>query len=202
MLSVRTCTFSDSLVSWLAVNGIHVPAYGHEAQLTLALALYSELYVLELAVPGVGPYDIEPHSSLGSRSEWAGYLQSLPRKTVPIGLFWGYKYSDEEIPEREAIDWKGNHELRRLFVNPETGVERLASVLYLDAGLSPTDAVWVLQTEIREFYETVVKRFLSSSSSSAEVDLRGYHHAYSLVASRAFLVDGYHGLSMVPIADR
>jgi hypothetical protein len=44
---------------------------------------------------------------------------------VPIGLFWGYKHSEDEIPDREAIDWKGNHELRQLFVNPETGVERL-----------------------------------------------------------------------------
>ena len=57
-----------------------------------------------------------------------------------------------------------------------------------------------LQTEIREFYESTVQPFLSSSP--VEVNLRGYHHAYSLVTSRAFLVDGYHGLSMVPIADR
>ena len=40
------------------------------------------------------------------------------------------------------------------------------------------------------------------SSESAVVSLKGYHHAYSLVTSRAFLVDGYYGLSMVPIADR
>ena len=71
------------------------------------------------------------YSLLGPRSEWAGYLQSLPQKTVPIGLFWGYKYSDDEIPEREAIDWEDNHELAQFFVNPETGVERLARVLDL-----------------------------------------------------------------------
>jgi len=59
-----------------------------------------------------------------------------------------------------------------------------------------------LQAEIRGFYERVVEPFLSSSPSSAEVNLRGYHLAYSLVTSRAFVVDGYHGLSMVPIADR
>ncbi|KAF9648895.1 hypothetical protein BDM02DRAFT_2047232 [Thelephora ganbajun] len=160
MISIRTCTSSGSLITCLTDNGIHVPVYGHEAQLALALALYREFL-------------------LGSRSEWADYLQSLPQKTVPIGLFWGYKYSDDDVPEREAIDWKGNHDMGRLFVNPETGVERL--------------------TEIRGFYERVVEPFLSSS---AEVNLRGYHHAYSLVTSRAFLVDGYHGLSMVPIADR
>lgn len=74
------------------------------------------------------PYDIV-YSLLGSRSEWAGYLQSLPQKTVPIGLLWGYRYSDDDVPEREVIDWKRNHDLEQLFVNPETGVERLASLL-------------------------------------------------------------------------
>lgn len=54
MLSIRTCACSGSLITWLADNGIHVPVYGHEAQLTLALALYSELYVLKLIVQGVG----------------------------------------------------------------------------------------------------------------------------------------------------
>ena len=46
MISIRTCASSDSLITCLADNGIHVPVYGHEAQLALALALYSELYVL------------------------------------------------------------------------------------------------------------------------------------------------------------
>ena len=90
-----------------------------------------------------GSYDTV-HSLLGSRSQWAGYLQSLPQKTVPVGLFWGYKYSDDDVPEMEAIDWKSNHDLRRQFVNPETGEERLASLLDADANLSPTDAVWFL----------------------------------------------------------
>ena len=31
--------------------------------------------------------------------------------------------------------------------------------------------------------------------------LSGFHRAFSLVSSRAFLVDSYHGLSMVAIAD-
>lgn len=34
-----------------------------------------------------------------------------------------------------------------------------------------------------------------------ETSLSGFCHAYSLVSSRAFWVDAYHGLSMVPIAD-
>ena len=75
-----------------------------------------------------GPYGIVC-SLLGPRSEWAGYLQSLPQNGVPIGLLWGYKYSDDDVPERGAIDWRGNRDLEQLFVNPETGVERLVGVL-------------------------------------------------------------------------
>lgn len=53
MISIRTCAPSDSLITCLVGNGIHVPVYGHEAQLALALALYNELYVLNLNVQGV-----------------------------------------------------------------------------------------------------------------------------------------------------
>jgi hypothetical protein len=146
MLSIRTCACSDSLVTCLADNGTHVPVYGHEAQLALALALYSELYVLELAVQTFRAWNSYGTvcSLLGSRSEWAGYLQSLPQRTVPIGLFWGYRYSEDDRAEREAIDWKGNHDLARLFVNPETGVEKLASTLDPDDSPRSTDDVWGL----------------------------------------------------------
>lgn len=147
MLSIRTCACADSLITCLADNGTHVPVYGHEAQLALALALYSELYVLELDVQTFrawGSYDTV-RSLLGPRSEWADYLQSLPQKTVPIGLLWGYRYSEDDIPDREAIDWKGNHDLGRLFVNPETGVEKLASILDPDDSPRSTDGAGVFR---------------------------------------------------------
>ena len=53
MISIRTCASSDSLITCLADNGIHVPVYGHEAQLALALALYCEMYVHAHDVQGV-----------------------------------------------------------------------------------------------------------------------------------------------------
>ena len=37
--------------------------------------------------------------------------------------------------------------------------------------------------------------------SNREPSLCGFYRSFSLVSSRAFLVDAYHGLSMVPIAD-
>jgi hypothetical protein len=35
----------------------------------------------------------------------------------------------------------------------------------------------------------------------SQTTLYQFCHAYALVSSRAFIVDGYHGLAMVPIAD-
>jgi len=35
----------------------------------------------------------------------------------------------------------------------------------------------------------------------APVSLQDFRHAYSLVASRAFKVDAYHVIAMVPVAD-
>jgi len=62
VLSARSCTLADHIP--------HAP-YGHDATLTLALALYSE-------------------QLLASRSRWAGYLQSLPSRQNwdGIALFW------------------------------------------------------------------------------------------------------------------
>ncbi|KAH0836586.1 hypothetical protein J3R83DRAFT_8286 [Lanmaoa asiatica] len=61
VLSVKSCFFSQHISS--------VP-YGHGAHLSLALALYGELL-------------------LGPLSRWFSYLQSLPRETVDIAMFWG-----------------------------------------------------------------------------------------------------------------
>lgn len=44
-------------------------------------------------------------------------------------------------------------------------------------------------------------KMLSCELNSVEPSLPGFCHAYSLVSSRAFSVDLYHGLAMVPIAD-
>ena len=40
-----------------------------------------------------------------------------------------------------------------------------------------------------------------SSGIESMPTLNGFYRAFSLVSSRAFLVDAFHGLSMVPIAD-
>lgn len=67
---------------------------------------------------------------LKSGSEWADYLQSLPQKTVPIALLWGYNYEDDSASDTdglEAISYISGTELEWLFKNEETGEYLLVS---------------------------------------------------------------------------
>ncbi|EJF57990.1 SET domain-containing protein [Dichomitus squalens LYAD-421 SS1] len=56
-----------------------------------------------------------------------------------------------------------------------------------------------LQGEIDDFYVSDVYPLLSSMDM--QPTHAGFLRAYSLVCSRAFQIDAYHGLSMVPLAD-
>lgn len=57
----------------------------------------------------------------------------------------------------------------------------------------------VSQDEISGFYLSVAAPLLERAGLSPSE--KGFRHAYALVSSRAFMVDAYHGLAMVPIAD-
>ncbi|EMD38232.1 hypothetical protein CERSUDRAFT_113385 [Gelatoporia subvermispora B] len=151
ILSVRSCS--------LAPNIPFAP-YGHDAHLALSTALYAELL-------------------RGSASQWYGYLQSLPIRTVPLALFWG-------VPETACDDEDG--EQARLWIT-NTQVEK---ELVTDTGTIVLD-------DIRNYYHSSAKPMFDRYHLHST--LLGFHYAYSLVSSRAFLVDSYHGLSMVPIAD-
>lgn len=54
-----------------------------------------------------------------------------------------------------------------------------------------------------DFAEPLLLRYFGQHDHilNSKPNLRGFYRAYSLVSSRAFLVDSYHGLSMVPVAD-
>ena len=60
---------------------------------------------------------------------------------------------------------------------------------------------------MRQYYTAVVVPAMSSPGPSRQfpsppaLSLSGFLRAYSLVSSRSFLVDAYHSLAMVPIAD-
>ncbi|KAG1746732.1 uncharacterized protein EDB91DRAFT_111339 [Suillus paluster] len=217
ILSTKSCFLSQGITS---------APYGHGAHLALALALYGEIL-------------------RGQDSRWFGYLQSLPRETVDIAIFWGV---EDVINFRSCVcSSRGCIISSQSAIGDDVGStcssaefpECAPSHQLLDGKrarmwLSCTEAEMELDGlmhEIRQYYVSVVEPTLyaafgrlrqakaehdvsvvvgggiphldecSNELNSVEPSLPGFCHAYSLVSSRAFLVDSYHGLSMVPIAD-
>ncbi|TFY72295.1 hypothetical protein EVG20_g706 [Dentipellis fragilis] len=141
------------------------------------------------------PYGIGAHLALafavhsellrGRESRWFGYLQSLPREDdgVGIALFWG---SDLVSGENDLASADGR-EARRWLVRTQASTH-----LRSETGASITD-------QVRDWYHDVVHPRLAALG--LPTTLRGFCHAYALVLSRAFVVDSFHGLAMVPVAD-
>ncbi|KAI0368652.1 SET domain-containing protein [Pilatotrama ljubarskyi] len=116
---------------------------------------------------------------IGPTSRWHPYLQSLPSEPVPIARLWGDVSALPDDPDAQAAaQWIYGTEIQR--------------ELQDDDGVALVD-------ETHAFFRSDVQPLLDSIG--ARPTLHGFLHAYSLVCSRAFLVDAYHGLSMVPVAD-
>jgi len=174
VLSTRSCALADHIP--------HAP-YGHDATLTLALALYSEQLLL-------------------SRSRWSGYLQSLPDKHIwdGIALFWDAALrgplssrdasGDGRRVESGGLDPDSDAVDARQWLR---GTEADTHLLLRDPPRTP------LLNDISGFYSSIAAPLLEHAGLSASE--RGFQHAYALVSSRAFMIDAYHGLAMVPIAD-
>lgn len=175
VLSARSCTLADHIP--------HAP-YGHDATLTLALALYSEQLLLY-------------------RSRWTGYLQSLPTEQNwhGIALFWGAATLRDPLSSQGTTDDGRRVESGGLDRDSDTvearrwlrGTEAETYLLLRDPPRTP------LLDDISGFYSSVAAPLLERVGLSGSE--RGFQHAYALVSSRAFMVDAYHGLAMVPIAD-
>ncbi|KAH8116424.1 hypothetical protein DFH11DRAFT_1209779 [Phellopilus nigrolimitatus] len=54
---------------------------------------------------------------------------------------------------------------------------------------------------LRRYFIATALPALEKANLGECASLEGFKHAYALVSSRAFIVDAYHGLAMVPIAD-
>ncbi|GAA5860373.1 hypothetical protein JCM8547_003481 [Rhodosporidiobolus lusitaniae] len=108
----------------------------------------------------------------GSTSEWAIYLATCPSPDmVSIAALW---------PEDgEARRWSRG-----------TQLEQERKKLVID------------EKTLARFFIDVAHAILSSGApQSPSPTLASFRHAYILVSTRAFLVDAFHQLSLVPLAD-
>ncbi|GHJ83972.1 hypothetical protein NliqN6_0374 [Naganishia liquefaciens] len=117
---------------------------------------------------------------LGPESRYWGYLQSLPRSHVPIVSLWDIDYVGGE-------DGKGARETVK-----GTAVEAELKRIKKD-GHSLEELYLYLQATVDAFPLTSF-----SPAPPSQLDLL---YTYSLVSSRAFQVDVYHGAAIVPLAD-
>ncbi|KAF8582760.1 SET domain-containing protein [Ramaria rubella] len=113
--------------------------------------------------------------SVGPSSPWHGYISSLPKDAIDIAMFWGINGDRDGI---EARKWLQGTEAEKI-LSPHLGQK-------------PLDRI---NTYFVHTVEPTLRRL------SLPRTLKDFHHAYSIVSSRAFLIDAYHGLSLVPIAD-
>ena len=228
VLSTRSCTLADHIP--------HAP-YGHDATLTLALALYSEQCVpsfekfdCALLVRVPTPISAFLRRLLLYHSRWAGYLQSLPKEQNwhGIALFWGAATLrdplsscgttsddgsrvesgglDRDSDAVEARQWlRGTEAETHLLLRDSPRTPLLVCPFTGPTGDKLTESrltflpLQYVQDDISGFYSSVAAPLLERVGLSASE--RGFQHAYALVSSRAFMVDAYHGLAMVPIAD-
>ncbi|CEQ38635.1 SPOSA6832_00093 [Sporobolomyces salmonicolor] len=110
---------------------------------------------------------------LGTQSRWAAYLEHCPTETVPIAFLW----DDGGEARRWVRGTQLERELRRL------GVSRSSLSAFFHSSVLPLLAP------------------LTTLSSLPSPTIAAFLHAYSLVSSRAFQVDTYHTLALVPLAD-
>ncbi|KAH9485669.1 Ribosomal lysine N-methyltransferase 3 [Psilocybe cubensis] len=103
----------------------------------------------------------------------------MPEK-VDLPMFWGLDANSQD--SMDALDWLTGTEAGKLLQAKN------------DDNLTKLE-------EIDKFYYNTAESLLLLHLQESKPTLMGFHHAFSLVSSRAFLVDAYHGLSMVPIAD-
>ncbi|KAG7086255.1 hypothetical protein E1B28_002225 [Marasmius oreades] len=117
----------------------------------------------------------------GPTSPWYHYLRSLPRKRVDLPILWSLALHNEDREEVEdkktALAWLRGTEVER----------QLHSGMGSGSSMSLDD--------LNGFFNGFVLPITKNTN------IEEFYRAYSFVSSRAFVVDAYHGLAMVPVAD-
>ncbi|WWD15969.1 hypothetical protein CI109_100393 [Kwoniella shandongensis] len=134
---------------------------------------------------------------LEAESRWYGYLQSLPREPLGLGLpvFWGEQlHLDGEgkaEQEGEGEDGDGDgREGRKWLVGTEAGRD-----------LKRKEKDGMGMSALTSFYTTHSSHLPATPSHPSPSPLSSFLHAYSLVCTRAFLIDLYHTIALVPFCD-
>jgi hypothetical protein len=126
---------------------------------------------------------------LGPKSKWN--IVSLPTDVVPIAVLWPN--------ESEARRWAKGTELGKELQGVQLDSVSRSQCSQVSQCTKPTS----IQTSLAALFDSVVLPFFLSSPSppSPAPTLPQFLHAYSIVSSRAFQVDSWHSLSLVPFAD-
>lgn len=135
--------------------------------------------------------DVEPHTllvlalallhelRLGTDSPFWGYIQSLPRETVPLPMLWPLHPPGSD--GARALPWLSGTEGERDMARREAeGV-----------GLSAA----------REFYAAAAPSLPPTKAHPSPSPFAAYAHACALVSTRAFVVDLWHTVALCPFAD-
>ncbi|RVX21052.1 hypothetical protein CK203_002306 [Vitis vinifera] len=150
-----------------------IEEYGFEGPLGLSFALMYEI-------------------SLGHASPWAPYLHLLPN-SESLPLVWSLDEVDSLLSGTEI------HKVR--FVE---SFVLLVVILMLDSDVGLWQIVKEDKALIYDDWKENILPLMDSTSLKLSPDFFGveqYIAAKSLVASRSFEVDDYHGFGMVPLAD-
>ncbi|WFD42713.1 tRNA pseudouridine(38/39) synthase [Malassezia psittaci] len=131
---------------------------------------------------GENPYE----RYLGNSSDFNGYLQSLP-DSVALPLVWQHDW--------EGLKWFNGTEASRLHTYAEDHWNASAK---LKPGYSQVGLV-LMQRRLQAYWDGAGAKVLRSAGAHLKFDQ--FLHAFTLVSSRAFLINIYHGLCMVPFAD-
>lgn len=110
-------------------------------------------------------------------SRWHGYLQSLPREPVPLATLW---------------DLYGQDGQRGLQGLAGTSIERERKRIKREGHG---------RQDLETYFEATKAYFAATEAFPGPPTLVDLLHCYSLVSSRAFQIDRYHGTAMVPLAD-
>ncbi|KAK4689762.1 hypothetical protein P7C73_g359, partial [Tremellales sp. Uapishka_1] len=114
---------------------------------------------------------------MGDQSTFYGYLQSLPRETIMLPVLWELAAEDG----RAGREWLKGTEAERVLRQKDS------------EGLSLHD--------LQAFYGATAPHLPPTPRHPLPSPFAAFAYTYSLVSTRAFLIDLYHTIALCPFAD-